>query len=128
MGTEMAHRALKLLSGFQAYTGAAQTRCLAFLKQTNPPDIQTHTGQKYDENDFRNCRFVDKSKLVNKHHAIKLIAEVPAVGIEARSVYCSGGDAALGHPKVYINLDPPGEHTCLYCGLRYFQKSPKHHH
>lgn len=43
---------------------------------------------------------MDKSKLVNKHHAIKLIAEVPAVGIEARSVYCSGGDAALGHPKV----------------------------
>ena len=34
-------------------------------------------------------------------------------------VACDGGGGALGHPKVYINLDQPGPHACIYCGLRY---------
>lgn len=51
-------------------------------------------------------RFIDKPKHVNRRHAIKLIAEVPAIGVEARSVFCNGGDGALGHPKVNIYIFP----------------------
>ena len=34
-------------------------------------------------------------------------------------VACDGGGGALGHPKVYINLDKKGPHACIYCGLMY---------
>lgn len=36
--------------------------------------------------------------------AIDLIAEIPPKEVTERVVYCDGGDAHLGHPKVYINL------------------------
>ena len=39
-------------------------------------------------------------------------------------VGCDGGGGALGHPKVYINLDDGEPHGCIYCGLR-FQLDPK---
>ncbi|OQR78672.1 NADH dehydrogenase-like [Tropilaelaps mercedesae] len=118
---------LKTFFGLRPYVGTWQTRCLV-SQSRNFSDVETHTGQKYDKDDFRNVRFVNKPKHVNPNFAIKLIAEVPAIGVEARSIYCNGGDGALGHPKVYINLDPPGEQSCLYCGLRYFQKPDKRRH
>ena len=34
-------------------------------------------------------------------------------------VSCDGGGGALGHPKVYINLDGGEPVACIYCGLRY---------
>lgn len=35
-----------------------------------------------------------------------------------RIVSCDGGGGALGHPKVYINLDKAGEpNVCPYCEL-----------
>uniref|UniRef100_A0A4W5Q4X8 NADH:ubiquinone oxidoreductase subunit S6 n=1 Tax=Hucho hucho TaxID=62062 RepID=A0A4W5Q4X8_9TELE len=73
----------------------------------------THTGQVYDENDPRRARFVGRQKEVNKNFAIKLVAEEPVSG-------------ALGHPKVYINLDKETKvGTCGYCGLQFKQI---HHH
>ena len=39
-------------------------------------------------------------------------------------VACDGGGGALGHPKVYINLDDGQPKGCIYCGLR-FQLDPK---
>ncbi|CAB1320733.1 unnamed protein product [Coregonus sp. 'balchen'] len=86
----------------------------------------THTGQVYDENDPRRARFVGRQKEVNKNFAIKLVAEEPISGIEARVVSCDGGGGALGHPKVYINLDKETKvGTCGYCGLQFKQT---HHH
>ncbi|XP_031830796.1 NADH dehydrogenase (ubiquinone) 13 kDa A subunit [Nomia melanderi] len=82
----------------------------------------THTGQLYDENDYRNARFVDRPKEVNDNWAIKLIAEVPPKPAKDRIVACNGGGGPLGHPKVYINLDKPGDHTCGYCGLRFYKE------
>ena len=29
---------------------------------------------------------------------------------------------AMGHPKVYINLDKGEVGVCLYCGLRYYNE------
>ncbi|XP_071858439.1 NADH dehydrogenase (ubiquinone) 13 kDa A subunit [Bombus fervidus] len=84
----------------------------------------THTGQIYDEDDYRNVRFINRPKEVNDNWAIKLIAEVPAAPVKDKIVACDGGGGPLGHPKVYINLDKPGNHTCGYCGLRFY----KEHH
>ncbi|XP_049606585.1 NADH dehydrogenase [ubiquinone] iron-sulfur protein 6, mitochondrial [Syngnathus scovelli] len=86
----------------------------------------THTGQVYDANDPRRARFVGRQKEVNKNWAIKLVAEESVSDVEARVVSCDGGGGALGHPKVYINLDKDTKvGTCGYCGLQFKQK---HHH
>ncbi|CAL7943868.1 unnamed protein product [Xylocopa violacea] len=83
-----------------------------------------HTGQLFEENDYRNVRFINRPKEINKNWGIKLIAEVPPTPAKDKIVSCDGGGGPLGHPKVYINLDKPGNHTCGYCGLRFY----KEHH
>ncbi|KAM6376523.1 NADH dehydrogenase [ubiquinone] iron-sulfur protein 6, mitochondrial isoform 2-T2 [Alca torda] len=68
-------------------------------------ELVTHTGQ------------------VNKNFAIDLIAEQPVSAVESRVISCDGGGGALGHPKVYINLDKDTKTgTCGYCGLQFKQK------
>jgi len=91
-----------------------------------PSDRVTHTGQKWQEDDYRMARFVGKSKLVNENWAAKLIDSVPPAASKKRVVWCDGGGGPTGHPKVYINLDKPGNHACTYCGLR-FKKDGSHH-
>lgn len=88
-------------------------------------DKVTHTGQKFDENDIRLARFLGKEKQVNPQFAIDLINSVPPKPVKDRVVWCDGGGGALGHPKVYINLDQPGPQACGYCGLRFVLE---HHH
>ncbi|XP_069770307.1 NADH dehydrogenase [ubiquinone] iron-sulfur protein 6, mitochondrial [Narcine bancroftii] len=83
----------------------------------------THTGQVYEENDYRKVRFIGRQKEVNENFAINLIAEEPVSDVTDRVVSCDGGGGALGHPKVYINLDKDTKvGTCGYCGLRFKQK------
>lgn len=82
-------------------------------------DIVTHTGQKWENNDYRMARFMNAPKQVNKNWAINLIAEVPPKQVKSRVVWCDGGSGPEGHPRVYINLDKPGNHSCGYCGLRF---------
>uniref|UniRef100_A0A452IBC6 Uncharacterized protein n=1 Tax=Gopherus agassizii TaxID=38772 RepID=A0A452IBC6_9SAUR len=60
----------------------------------------THTGQVYEENDYRKVRFVARQKEVNETFAIDLIAEQPVNKVESRVISCDGGGGALGHPKV----------------------------
>jgi NADH dehydrogenase (ubiquinone) Fe-S protein 6 len=81
----------------------------------------------YDKDDYRNVRFENAARIVNKNWAIDLIAEQPIIECKERVIACTGGDEHLGHPKVYINLDKPGAHACGYCGLR-FEKKGGHHH
>merc|ERR1712062_455540 len=67
-------------------------------------DKMTHTGQSWEDNDPRSLRFMDKTKVVACH---------------------GGSNPALGHPKVYINLDSYEPVTCIYCGLQYmYRKEP----
>jgi hypothetical protein len=89
-----------------------------------PPNTPTHTGQVYDQDDYRNIRFVNKSKLVclsekmffllieindlffskvNPRFAIDYVRDDPVVICKARGVWSDSG-GPLGHPKVYINL------------------------
>ncbi|XP_015514966.1 NADH dehydrogenase [ubiquinone] iron-sulfur protein 6, mitochondrial [Neodiprion pinetum] len=87
-----------------------------------PVEKETHTGQKWDAKDYRLVRFVDKPKQVNPNWAINLIDDVPPTPTTKRVVACDGGGGPTGHPKVYINLDKPGNHSCGYCGLRFYKE------
>nr|XP_053653547.1 NADH dehydrogenase [ubiquinone] iron-sulfur protein 6, mitochondrial-like [Cherax quadricarinatus] len=81
----------------------------------------THTGQSLAEDDIRNIRFLVAPRQTNERWAINLIKEVPPKAVKSRVVACDGGPGGLGHPRVYINLDGPGNHNCIYCGLRYYK-------
>ena len=93
-------------------------------------DEVTHTGQAWSEDDTRNLRFMDREgrvKQTNTRWAMDLIAEVPPIMVDTRIVACTGGpNPALGHPKVYINLDNHDPVTCIYCGLRYCLRPGAH--
>lgn len=80
----------------------------------------------WEKDDFRLLRFIDKEKQINERFAIDLIADEPIIKCKDRVVSCDGGDGSLGHPRVFINLDQPGAHSCGYCGLR-FELSDHHH-
>ncbi|PIK50472.1 hypothetical protein BSL78_12601 [Apostichopus japonicus] len=90
-----------------------------------PTEKVTHTGQVFEKGDYRALRYVDREKEVNDKFAIDLVHEEPPTEVDGRNVWCDGGGGALGHPKVYINLDASGPQPCGYCGLRFVQK---HHH
>jgi len=89
-------------------------------------DEVTHTGQAWDDEDYRLARFTYKPKQVNPNVAMRLIAEIAPQPVDARVTACDGGGGALGHPKIYINLDKPGNHACGYCGLRFYKEGQDH--
>ncbi|KAI4464502.1 nadh-ubiquinone oxidoreductase 13 kd-a subunit [Holotrichia oblita] len=91
-----------------------------------PKEQITHTGQQWDSNDYRLARFIDRPKHVNTNFAVKLVDEVPPKVCKERVVWCDGGSGPTGHPKVYINLDKPGNHAYGYCGLRFVLDSGHH--
>ncbi|CAI5438412.1 unnamed protein product [Caenorhabditis angaria] len=84
-------------------------------------DKVTHTGQAWDQADYRLQRFDTSAKQVNPNVAMHLVDQRPPENCgDKRVIYCDGGHPALGHPKVYINLDKPGVHACGYCGNRFY--------
>ncbi|XP_078485715.1 NADH dehydrogenase [ubiquinone] iron-sulfur protein 6, mitochondrial-like [Ciona intestinalis] len=90
-------------------------------------DQVTHTGQFFEQDDWRRNRFIDRKKLVNPNWGINLVAEIPPTEVKGRIAVCDGREspdhpAALGHPRVYINLDKGEIESCGYCGLRFVQK------
>jgi len=98
--------------------------------RVSPPDEITHTGQSFDGDDYRRNRFIDRKKLVNPNWGMDMVAQIPPIEIEGRVAICDGTApfceaGPLGHPKVYINLDKPGIHSCPYCGLRFIQVASK---
>ncbi|KAI5641530.1 zinc-finger domain-containing protein [Phthorimaea operculella] len=118
--TSQAARVPPLLRLLNRSKSASPTlsRCVS----NQPSDIVTHTGQKWEKDDYRLVRFMNSPKQVNPNWAIKLIAEVPPKEVSQRVVWCDGGGGPEGHPRVYINLDKPGNHSCGYCGLRFVKK------
>jgi uncharacterized Zn-finger protein len=36
--------------------------------------------------------------------------------VEEETVACDGGDGALGHPRVFLNMEGAGHVLCPYCG------------
>jgi uncharacterized Zn-finger protein len=39
--------------------------------------------------------------------------------VETERVACDGSEGALGHPRVYLNMEGKGEIQCPYCGRLY---------
>ena len=69
---------------------------------------------------MRTIRFMDKEKQVNEKWAIDLISANPIKFVNTRIVACEGDpNPALGHPKVFINLDTNEPKGCIYCGQMY---------
>lgn len=87
------------------------------------PDKVTHTGQCWEDDDLRNARFINRQKQVNESFAINLLGEEPVSVVKGTHVWCDGGDEALGHPKIYINLDKPEIQDCGYCGKKFVSDS-----
>jgi uncharacterized Zn-finger protein len=43
-------------------------------------------------------------------------------------VACDGGGGALGHPRIYLHIDPAkGQISCPYCSRTYLLKSARKH-
>lgn len=48
---------------------------------------------------------------------------VETVYVETETVACDGGpNLALGHPRVFLNMEGRGQVDCPYCGRRYILK------
>ena len=45
------------------------------------------------------------------------------IEVETPEVACDGGDGALGHPKIYLNMGDSGQIDCPYCGRRFILKA-----
>ncbi|XP_027752537.1 NADH dehydrogenase [ubiquinone] iron-sulfur protein 6, mitochondrial [Empidonax traillii] len=119
----LGRRVRPLLSRPEAATAVTAAVRPYGVRVSETGELVTHTGQVYDEKDYRRVRFVGRQKEVNKNFAIDLIAEQPVSEVESRVISCDGGGGALGHPKVYINLDKDTKTgTCGYCGLQFKQK------
>merc|ERR1719430_9467 len=74
--------------------------------------LVTHTGQEWSADDQRQARFdsFGRDKLVNEKFAIDLIKETPPIEVAGNIAVCDGGkDVGLGHPRIFINLDKPGD-------------------
>uniref|UniRef100_A0A915DUL1 Zinc finger CHCC-type domain-containing protein n=1 Tax=Ditylenchus dipsaci TaxID=166011 RepID=A0A915DUL1_9BILA len=125
---------MAFLKRFPKIVTLVGTRCKSTKNDNNIPvpsakevnsknavfDQITHTGQAWDQADVRLARFEIAKKEVNPNVAAHLIAEIPPKACDEHVVYCDGGHPALGHPKIFINLDKPGTHACGYCGLRFY--------
>ena len=44
------------------------------------------------------------------------------IEVEDAVVACNGGGGALGHPRVYLNLETNGAIDCPYCDRRFVLK------
>ncbi|KAA1091371.1 hypothetical protein PGT21_032277 [Puccinia graminis f. sp. tritici] len=73
------------------------------------------------------CQPETQKPNLNPLPAIELIKKEPIRMVSSRVAAVDGGGGALGHPKIFINLDKPGPQPCGYCGLR-FERSHDDHH
>ncbi|KAJ8726913.1 hypothetical protein PYW08_015310 [Mythimna loreyi] len=92
---------------------------------TKKEDVCTHTGQKWDSDDYRMARFMHAPKVVNPNWAVKLLQKIKPTPVIGRKVFCDGGSSTEGHPRIYINLDAPGPQFCMYCNRSFIQAFQK---
>jgi NADH dehydrogenase (ubiquinone) Fe-S protein 6 len=71
------------------------------------PRAEAQVGPRFEQRDLE--------VQPRPYAAIELIAKQPVRYLHSSSAVCDGGKGAQGHPKIFINLDKPGAHACLYC-------------
>jgi uncharacterized Zn-finger protein len=47
---------------------------------------------------------------------------VETLEVDSPQVACDGGDGALGHPRVFLNMGEKKEVDCPYCGRHFVLK------
>ena len=47
---------------------------------------------------------------------------VETISVDSRRVWCDGGDGALGHPRVWLEMGRADHTDCPYCGRRFIVK------
>ncbi|MFN7754402.1 MAG: zinc-finger domain-containing protein [Holosporales bacterium] len=52
-------------------------------------------------------------------HAQNVVSFFDTVLVNQRSIACDGGNGALGHPRVFLNLGSGGSVVCPYCSRQY---------
>jgi len=45
------------------------------------------------------------------------------IAVDHEVVACDGGGGALGHPRVFLNMEGKGRIECPYCGRRFALRS-----
>lgn len=59
-----------------------------------------------------------------------MVPEPPeVVEVHQRRVCCDGGEGALGHPRVWLEIDARGHVDCPYCDRRFLlrgEAAPEH--
>lgn len=88
------------------------------IQQSSNREVVWSNSQQPRQDAWHGPRFeqTDFSLQPQPQAAIELIAKQPIRMETRRVVSCDGGGGALGHPKVYINLDKSGEpNVCSYC-------------
>eukprot|EP01134_Creolimax_fragrantissima_P000736 CFRG0736T1 len=115
-------RAVSAFACTRVTTAASVSRTIPALRRL----ISTTERDTVEDNETTNFRFAGgRTKQLNPNPAQDLVNEIPPIECDGRIVACNGGGGALGHPKIFINLDNPEPARCTYCGVRYVQK---HHH
>ena len=58
----------------------------------------------------------------------KAVAPAPpeVIAVDSHRLWCDGGDGALGHPRVYMEMGGAGFVECGYCDRRFVLSG--HHH
>jgi uncharacterized Zn-finger protein len=51
------------------------------------------------------------------------MAPFETITIDTTVAGCDGGDGALGHPVVYLNLAPSGKAECPYCSRLFVNRA-----
>lgn len=87
--------------------------------ESQRPSSEAFAGPRFVQRDF--------DRQPQPYAAIELIAKEPVRYVHDHTAVCDGGSGAQGHPKIFINVDKPGSHPCLYCGLRFAHESHKEH-
>lgn len=58
--------------------------------------------------------------MINASNMLKKIPKFEQVLVGSKEVMCDGGGGALGHPKVYLQIDQDsGMVVCPYCSKTY---------
>nr|ODN87467.1 NADH dehydrogenase (ubiquinone) Fe-S protein 6 [Cryptococcus depauperatus CBS 7841] len=115
-----------------------------YLQQSPNVPHTWSTNQNPKPHAFANVRFEQTSLRYqpNRPSAMGMVNEDPVRLVQGRRAVCDGGEygaevkkdtygknkggGALGHPKIYINLDKPGPKACGYCSIRFEQAHEEH--
>ncbi|WVN89095.1 uncharacterized protein L203_104311 [Cryptococcus depauperatus CBS 7841] len=99
-----------------------------YLQQSPNVPHTWSTNQNPKPHAFANVRFEQTSLRYqpNRPSAMGMVNEDPVRLVQGRRAVCDGGGGALGHPKIYINLDKPGPKACGYCSIRFEQAHEEH--